>query len=1173
MRIAGIEFPQPLLDALHDRRLVVFAGAGVSMGPPANLPDFDELAHQISEGTGQARRESEPVDEFLRRLKDAGTDVHRLAALFLTSGDPGPSTRHHNLLRLYVRPEDVRIVTTNFDLLFEQAADAVFDQRPRVFEAPALPLGNDFQGIVHIHGSINEPTRMVLDARDLGQAYLTEADGWARTFLISLFTNYTVLFVGYSHSDTIVSYLTRSLPREETARRFALIGDQSDEPERWRTLGVEPIRFQQAHSGDYIGLDTGLAGLVDHAGRNILDWRRKITTIAIGSPPVDGEDAAVIEHTLGDPILTRFFVETAELPEWIDWLDGRGYLTALFADGDLSESDRMLARWLTSRFAMAHDEALFRMIQRHGSRLNPGLWRELSWDLQRSISQSPDAATVARWVLFLAHAIPAGADETEMSWIAEAGSSIGSLDGILLVYEEMTAQLSDGLSPTVSRKSEMLHYEMQKLLEECIRPNLDEIAEPVLALTTMRLNARHSVLTAWEDGDATWHLDNLGRSAIEPHGQDNLSQDVDPLIDTARECLEWLALNRVDAARLWSERYIKSQAPLLRRLAVHTLSARTDLSPDDKIAWLLENHDVHEPTTHHEVFRATADAYPYAGAEQRSAMLKAVLAYRAPRNDWSEQETETDTARHHHRWFHWLHKADPDCAAAKRALDDILEQHPELSPQENPAFISWSQTVSVRSPWTAEELLAKPAAEWLSDLVAFQPTGREISDGLHRSEMLRRVGEAVEKNAGWGLDLADAMASERNWNVDLWQPVIQGWAMAELGDRELVRVLSHLCTNELHKELVRDIVSAIWALARKALDPGPERWLDKANAIATALRPYAIEARVPAMLASADGIRQETDWYSRAISHPSGKLAEFWVQSTKLWCNRHETPPLSLNDEYRAALDSIMEDDTIAGKLGRTILAKHLPFLVDLDEIWAQHNLVPMLDPGHGEFLLAWDGLTYCGPMSSRTAGLLRVSFLTAVEHINRELAGSRRKRFVSTYGAMLTWCATSPTDEWITKLFTHGDAEVRCHFAAAIGTFLRHLDETRQKEWWRIWLGGYWQNRLLGVPVPLDDCEIEAMLNWTILLPAVYSEAVDLAIQMRTMPLQSGSIMRRVNRTDLVDRYPAAVAKLLRHLGKANHNPWIWYGADEIFHKLLQSDLDDKTKADLTETMARIGL
>ena len=33
MRIGGVEFPKPLLNALRDGRLVVFAGADVSMGP------------------------------------------------------------------------------------------------------------------------------------------------------------------------------------------------------------------------------------------------------------------------------------------------------------------------------------------------------------------------------------------------------------------------------------------------------------------------------------------------------------------------------------------------------------------------------------------------------------------------------------------------------------------------------------------------------------------------------------------------------------------------------------------------------------------------------------------------------------------------------------------------------------------------------------------------------------------------------------------------------------------------------------------------------------------------------------------------------------------------------------------------------------------------------------
>lgn len=44
MRIQGVDFPQPLLDALREERLVVFAGAGVSMGGRANLPSFSGLA-------------------------------------------------------------------------------------------------------------------------------------------------------------------------------------------------------------------------------------------------------------------------------------------------------------------------------------------------------------------------------------------------------------------------------------------------------------------------------------------------------------------------------------------------------------------------------------------------------------------------------------------------------------------------------------------------------------------------------------------------------------------------------------------------------------------------------------------------------------------------------------------------------------------------------------------------------------------------------------------------------------------------------------------------------------------------------------------------------------------------------------------------------------------------
>ena len=127
----------------------------------------------------------------MSRLKDNGTDVHQRATELLQANGPEPTELHRNLLRLSKTPENVRIVTTNFDLLFEQATESLFNPAPKVFLSPALPYGRRFQGIAHTHGSLNEPGEMVLTSRDFGRAYLTEGDGWARRFLVDLFASHT----------------------------------------------------------------------------------------------------------------------------------------------------------------------------------------------------------------------------------------------------------------------------------------------------------------------------------------------------------------------------------------------------------------------------------------------------------------------------------------------------------------------------------------------------------------------------------------------------------------------------------------------------------------------------------------------------------------------------------------------------------------------------------------------------------------------------------------------------------------------------------------------------------------------------------------------------------------------------------------------------------------------
>jgi hypothetical protein len=44
MRVGQINISEPLLSAQREGTIVVFAGAGVSMPPPSNYPDFGRLA-------------------------------------------------------------------------------------------------------------------------------------------------------------------------------------------------------------------------------------------------------------------------------------------------------------------------------------------------------------------------------------------------------------------------------------------------------------------------------------------------------------------------------------------------------------------------------------------------------------------------------------------------------------------------------------------------------------------------------------------------------------------------------------------------------------------------------------------------------------------------------------------------------------------------------------------------------------------------------------------------------------------------------------------------------------------------------------------------------------------------------------------------------------------------
>ena len=78
MYFEPIEIPDELLEAQEQGRLVIFAGAGVSMGEPSNLPSFEQLAAKIAGShplAGEIGSFKNRLDRFLGELSRWNVNV------------------------------------------------------------------------------------------------------------------------------------------------------------------------------------------------------------------------------------------------------------------------------------------------------------------------------------------------------------------------------------------------------------------------------------------------------------------------------------------------------------------------------------------------------------------------------------------------------------------------------------------------------------------------------------------------------------------------------------------------------------------------------------------------------------------------------------------------------------------------------------------------------------------------------------------------------------------------------------------------------------------------------------------------------------------------------------------------------------------------------------------
>lgn len=270
----GPDIPNDLLQAHEEGRVVFFCGAGISY--PAGLPGFKALVESIYESLNE---EKAPLEEnsFQRGQYDVTLDLlerritgNRLTVRSALKDSLNPdlslsnaTKTHESLIKLGTdNYGSLRIVTTNFDHIFEKAASRL-KVEINSYAAPMLPTPkvSRWNGLIYLHGVLPETNdieafnRLVITSGDFGLAYLSER--WASRFVSELFRNFVVCFVGYSINDPVLRYMMDALAAdrmlgENTALSYAFgtydgPSNKDSATEEWSSKGVVPVLFDKNH--------------------------------------------------------------------------------------------------------------------------------------------------------------------------------------------------------------------------------------------------------------------------------------------------------------------------------------------------------------------------------------------------------------------------------------------------------------------------------------------------------------------------------------------------------------------------------------------------------------------------------------------------------------------------------------------------------------------------------------------------------------------------------------------------------------------------------------------------------------------------------------------------------------------------------------------------------------
>jgi hypothetical protein len=274
------DWPKALLDAFHERRVVIFAGSGLSSRARSRAgqaaPTWSGLLAALLKEAKQRNYIGNPkrveenakrVDELDRMIASNSVDDFLIAANYIVdkftrnNGDM-PLFIHH-LLSKYIPDEAHEIVvslpvigfiSTNYDSYLEDEFSKQNREnlsRYSAHDESSLSIISQVnkRWLIKLHGQVGFSEHFVLSFDEYEKAY---SSGRLEILLSTILTKYTVLFIGFGFRDPPIMNMLRSTLRRlgpASNRHYALGDDQTLDTIKSRFLlekfNIEAIHYEK----------------------------------------------------------------------------------------------------------------------------------------------------------------------------------------------------------------------------------------------------------------------------------------------------------------------------------------------------------------------------------------------------------------------------------------------------------------------------------------------------------------------------------------------------------------------------------------------------------------------------------------------------------------------------------------------------------------------------------------------------------------------------------------------------------------------------------------------------------------------------------------------------------------------------------------------------------------